>query len=98
MVRLTPQHVSHDVLFGNPGSTSLVNLPNEPQGVEIKLPILIPFELFNAAYKQGPMLFNHCTAGDAAEVGIRDFWKEAMTEDWAKQHPFTGNHQIEHMS
>ena len=70
-----------------------MNLPHLRDAVEIKLPTLLPHELFHATYSKGPMLFNHCTVGDLGSEGIIEFWKTALTEPWAMRHPIIAKHR-----
>jgi len=74
-----------------------VELPEMIEEVEIKIPMLIPYELFHAACNHGAEIFNHCCLGDSGIEGVLYFWKEALTEKWATKHPIIAKHTPEDM-
>ena len=75
----------------------LVKLPEMVTAVELKIPTLVPYELFHAAYNQGELPFNQCCYGDAGPEGALDYWREALTEKWAQNHPSIAKHDVADM-
>jgi len=56
---------------------------NEP----IEIAVLNSFDIFHALHQQGQEQFQLSLLGDLGSDGVADFWKEALKENWAREHP-----------
>jgi hypothetical protein len=56
-------------------------------------PVVLPHELFAAAWSSGDATFAKTCLGDAGQAGLREFWTRQRHTEWVRQHPgFTDFH------
>jgi len=65
-----------------------LDVPAEPYVISV----LNPFDIFHALYNQCPEQFQLSMLGDLGNEGLGDFWREAMKEEWACEHPVVQRH------
>jgi hypothetical protein len=49
--------------------------------------VVLPHELFAAAWSAGDAIFAKTFLGDDGQAGLREFWTRQRHLDWVKQHP-----------
>lgn len=69
--------------------------PKTAKRIEFKIPVIIPFEMMHTLHNQGSQQFGISMLGERGAAGVAEFWREALKETWAQQHPAVAKHAPE---